>query len=468
MTTKSPIEATQYVPIDSIETHPENPRRGNIEEIRQSLVRFGQYRPIVVQQSTRRIIAGNHTYLAAKSEGWTQIMVTVIDVDDDMARAILLADNRLADIGSYEAVSLAEVMGMVANTTGLAGTGYTTEDLETMLARLDKKGEEDKTQKIEITDHDVKPDQIWKLGRHRLIIGDARKLTTWERLLGSKVANLVVTSPPYAEQREYDADSGFEPIKPDDYVDWWDPIQMAAATKLAKDGSMFINIKPAGRDLDTELYVFDLVAAHVRRWGWHFATELCWERNGVPKAPTLRFKNQFEPIYQLTRGRWKFRPDNVRHYSPNVPVSGGPGVGDTGWRDMQGAPGSVQFGGQLKQRRTGTAETISSVQGIESHDAGEYTKEGLAYPGNRLPTYAGTHEIVGHPAAFPVGLARFLIEAYTDPKDTVVDPFSGSGSTILAAEDTGRIGYGIEISPKYANQALSRWDYHHPERKATR
>lgn len=487
----TPIESTRMIAVDRLTPHPDNPRRGNIEEIRQSLTRFGQYRAIIVQKSTMHICAGNHTYLAARAEGWTQILASIIDVDDDTARAILLADNRLADLGAYEPVSLAEVLGMVQNTTGLAGTGYTTEDLETMLARLDRKPEEDRTPKIEITDHDVRAGQVWKLGRHRLIIGDATKTTIHERLLGSRVAHLVVTSPPYAEQRDYDPESGFEPIKPDEYVDWWEPIQANIAAHLAPDGSMLINLKPPGRDLDTDLYVFDLVVAHVRRWGWHFATELTWERNGVPKAPTLRFKNQFEPIYQFTRGRWKFRPDHVRHYSPNVPIAGGEGAGDTGWRNTQGhggRAGSISFGGGptpgaeldpedagrlgwrdpgTKKRRTGTAETISSVQGIESHDAGLYTKEGLAYPGNRLPTYAGSHEIVGHPAAFPVGLARFLIEAYTDPRDHVLDPFTGSGSTILAAEETGRTGFGIEISPVYANQALSRWDHHHPDRKST-
>src|ERR1700759_1269227 len=99
---------------------------------------------------------------------------------------------------------------------------------------------------------------------------------------------------------------------------------------------MVRQFKPSAAGLDTELYVVDLVLAHAREWGWHFATEFCWERVGVPKGVTQRFKNQFEPIYQFVRNRWKMRPEAVRHGSDSVPVAGGPGSGNTSWGEMQG------------------------------------------------------------------------------------------------------------------------------------
>jgi DNA modification methylase len=85
------------------------------------------------------------------------------------------------------------------------------------------------------------------------------------------------------------------------------------------------------------------------------------------------------------------------------------------------------------------------------------TGAGQAYPGNRLPTFAGTHEAVGHAAAYPVGLPAFLTRLYTDAGDVVYDPFCGSGSTLLAARHTGRIGYGIELSPAYCDMICRRW-----------
>src|SRR6185369_2322618 len=125
------------------------------------------------------------------------------------------------------------------------------------------------------------------------------------------------------------------------FVDWFEAVQANVKSNLAPDGSWFVNIKPCAEGLDTSLYVFDLVIAHVRRWGWHFATEFCWERNGVPKGVTQRFKNQFEPVYQFALNRWKMRPEAVRHESDNVPVPFGKGAGNTSWANKQGGNGPM-------------------------------------------------------------------------------------------------------------------------------
>src|SRR5262249_17402482 len=262
---------------------------------------------------------------------------------------------------------------------------------------------------------------IWHMGNHRIICGDATSADDVARVLEGRTINVAFTSPPYAEQREYDEASGFHPIPPAEYVQWFKPVAGNVARHLAADGSWFINIKPSVDGPDTSLYVFDLVIAHVREWGWHFATEFCWERIGVPKSVHQRFKNQFEPIYQFARGRWKMRPDKVRHESENVPQAGGPGSGDTNWKNEQGQPGSVtnafgavkkrragpnvsnhqgdanwQKGAPLgiKRRRNGTAQLMSDVQGI-ARDAGEFIGPGLAYPGNRLPTFTSSHTALG-------------------------------------------------------------------------
>jgi site-specific DNA-methyltransferase (adenine-specific) len=306
------------------------------------------------------------------------------------------------------------------------------------------------------TDPVTQPGDVWRLGQHRIICGDCRDAKVVTGLVDGAKVNVAFTSPPYADRREYDETSGFKPIPPDEYVDWFEPVAAAVRAVLASDGSWFVNIKPGVTPdgLDAEPYVLDLVLAHVRRWGWHWATEYCWERNGVPKSVTRRFKNQFEPVYQFTLGEWKMRPDAVRHYSENVPVAGGPGVGDTGWANSQGGNGSMF--GAAKRRRSGTSKAISDVQGT-SKDAGEFIQPGMAYPGNRLPTFAGTHTATGHTAAFPVGLPAFFIKAYTDPGDVVYDPFMGSGSTMIAAEQEGRTAYGCEISPAYCDIIARRY-----------
>ena len=97
-------------PIDSISTHARNVRQGDVGAIVQSLKAHGQYRPIVVHQETNQILAGNHTYLAARSLGWDKIAVTYVDCDDDTALRILLADNRANDLATYDDSSLAALL----------------------------------------------------------------------------------------------------------------------------------------------------------------------------------------------------------------------------------------------------------------------------------------------------------------------------------------------------------------------
>ena len=459
-TYEAPFEDTRDLrPVNDIYPLPDNPRHGDVGAISESLRRFGQQKPIVVN-SEGVILAGNHTYHAAVALEWTEIWVVESELEGNEQTGFSLADNRLSDLATYDTHILVDQLSALDD---LAGTGYDAEDLDVLVAQMDHYDDEPETEpKISQIDQDVSDGDVWHLGDHLLIVGDCRTSEAWQAIGES---NLVFTSPPYASQRDYTEE--FTAIPEDEYVAWWEPLQALVADHLADDGSFFVNIKPPGRDLDTDLYVFDLVIAHVREWGWHFATEFSWERTGVPKQPAMRFKNQFEPVYQFTKGRWKFRPDNVRHYSENIPIAGGEGVGETNWEGSQGQPGATFFGAEMKTRGQNSPR-MGDTQGLRGYTAGEYITEGLAYPGNRLPTFSGTHEAVGHPAAFPVGLPQFFIEAYTDPGDVIVDPFVGSGSTILAAEASGRVAFGIEISAEYANQSINRWNAHYPDNLATR
>jgi len=411
-----------------------NPNQGDVGAIVESLEAHGYFRPVLVQKSTMNIIAGNHTVQACKIDGLTEIDVIIHDVDDDQALRIMLADNETANKAQNDPAILTDLLESLVRTEyGLAGTGFTGDDLDELIAEFKPEPIAEVKEPGEIEpplDFVTKPGDVWLLGPHRLVCGDSRNPTDVEKVLAGAEINLAFTSPPYAEQREYDESSGFKPIPPDQYVDWWEPIQANIKKHLASDGSFFVNIKPASRGLDTELYVMDLVLAHVRRWGWHFATEFCWERSGVPKLVTQRFKNQFEPIYQFALGRWKMRPKSVQHESENVRRALGKGAGDTSW---------------------------IKTQGTEDPFSRNIKEPGMAYPGNRLPTFFSSHTMTGHSAAFPVGLPEFFVKAYTDPHDTVFDPFVGSGSTILAAHNQNRVAYGIELSPAYCDVICNRF-----------
>lgn len=116
-------------PIADLHPHPRNPRRGDVAEISRSLKRFGQVRAVLADAGDT-IIAGNHTYLAARELGWTHVAVVANDFGSpEDARDYLLADNRLGDLGEYERAELLAMLDELEETGRWDGTGYQPDDL---------------------------------------------------------------------------------------------------------------------------------------------------------------------------------------------------------------------------------------------------------------------------------------------------------------------------------------------------
>lgn len=130
-------DSVEMVLMDSIQPHPKNVRQGDIGAICQSIQVNGFYRSLIVQRSTRNILAGNHTWYAARQVGMLEVPVTWIDCDDDRALRILLVDNRSNDLASYDDSALAELLQGIQSESGtLLGTGYDGDALDQLLADL--------------------------------------------------------------------------------------------------------------------------------------------------------------------------------------------------------------------------------------------------------------------------------------------------------------------------------------------
>jgi ParB-like chromosome segregation protein Spo0J len=133
------VLTTEHIPIDTVKPHPRNVRQGDIGAITESLRQHGQYRPIVVQKSSGHILAGNHTWKAAKHLKWKQIAVTYVDVNDDEAMRILLVDNRANDLATYDDTALIELLQELHSTQEqLAGTGFNADDLDDLINKLEQ------------------------------------------------------------------------------------------------------------------------------------------------------------------------------------------------------------------------------------------------------------------------------------------------------------------------------------------
>lgn len=125
------------IPMDVVKPHPKNARRGNVDLIKQSLERFGQVRPILVNKDNV-ILAGNHTFRAAKELGWRFINVVQVDMSEADQRAYLLADNKTADAASWDDTALIESLEYLAQNSTLDGTGFTQDDLDDLLGAIEE------------------------------------------------------------------------------------------------------------------------------------------------------------------------------------------------------------------------------------------------------------------------------------------------------------------------------------------
>jgi len=125
------------VPIDSVSPYPGNPRQGDVGAISESLLQFGQVKPIVVQAGSGHIVAGNHLWRAAKALGWKDVAAVFVPMDDKEARRFVIADNRTQELGSYDNDALGAMLVELDREGLLAGTGYDSDDVDALLRSID-------------------------------------------------------------------------------------------------------------------------------------------------------------------------------------------------------------------------------------------------------------------------------------------------------------------------------------------
>ena len=446
-------------PTDRLVPYAKNARTHSPEQVAQiaaSIVEFGFVNPILVDSSDG-IIAGHGRLLAARKLGLAEVPVVVLGhLSEIQRRAYIIADNQLALNAGWNDELLRGVLeSLDADGFNLSLVGFSDEELAALLA----KAEPDATVAAEEEAVPEPPAQpvtapgdVWLIGRHRLICGDCRDTAVVEKLMAGARANVAITSPPYATQREYDPTSGFKPVPPEEYVEWFQAVAAGVESVLAPDGSYFLNIKAHADEGERNLYVMDLVLAHRRQWGWRFVDEFCWRKtdNGVPGGWQNRFKNAWEPVFHFCRQQQiKFRAEAVSHesedcfdYSPDNPKSNsGSGLLGTGAR------GAAADGGKNQDAWQRSRNSLS--------DDSEGRHAGLARPSNVIEVKSESSQ-GSHSAPFPRALVEFFVKAFSDAGDVVFDPFMGSGTTMAAAQALGRVAYGCEISPAYCDVIVRR------------
>ena len=252
-----------------------------------------------------------------------------------------------------------------------------------------------------------------------LYCGDA---ATVLRKVGTETVNLIVTSPPYADQRK----STYGGVAPGHYVSWFLPIADELLRVLRPDGSFVLNIKERVVDGERHTYVLELIQA-LRAHGWRWTEEYIWhKKNCYPGRWPNRFRDAWERCLHFTRQRqFKMYQDEVRVPTGDWAKSRLRNLSTTDRRRDESRVGSG-FGNKIEN----------------------WVGRDLAYPTNvlHLATECGNRN---HSAAFPRALPDWFIRLFTEPGDVVLDPFMGSGTTIFAALARERTAIGIDLDPDY-------------------
>ena len=258
--------------------------------------------------------------------------------------------------------------------------------------------------------------------------GDCLDVINGEKIAPRSV-NLIVTSPPYADQRK----GNYGGVHADKYVDWFLPKAQAFQDCLTEDGSFVLNIKEKAVNGEKHPYVYDLVLSLRRQQGWRLIDEYCWhKKNSYPGKWPNRFRDSWERLLHFTINP-KFK---MRQASVMVPM------------------------GNWRRSRLQNLSDTDRKRDLSKHENGfgkrveNWVGRDMAYPTNvlHMATECG---FKGHPAPFPKTLPEWFIRLFTDEGDTVLDPFAGSGTTLEAALELGRNAIGIDISSEYC-EAMNR------------
>jgi DNA modification methylase len=411
-------------------THP----AGQADALRGILAEVGYADALLAREleDGRLMLVDGH--LRAETTPDLDVPVLVLDISEAEADKLLLSLDPLAALAETNAVALDALLREV-------DTG--SEGLQQMYADLAEAADLYQDDAKEIVEDEIpeppadpitKPGDLWLLGEHRLLCGDSTKAEDVGRLMAGAKADLCFTSPPYASQRKYDESSGFKPIPPDQYVDWWAMIQGCVAGVLCGSGSFIVNIKEHAEDGERHPYVKRMTLRMIDEWGWKWVDEYAWIRQGIPGSAEMmgRFRNAWESVFWFAISDPIFNPRSVMHESD----------GAFKYSDQ------VAAGKTIGAKNQGKGKASNSPVG---HGGG------MAYPSNVLDIKHKA-DTVGHSAAFPVQLPAFFIKANSNDAGIVYEPFCGSGTTLIAAEQLGRKCYGMEISPQYCDVIVKRWE----------
>lgn len=379
-----------------------------IDQIAKSIERFGFVNPVLVDNEGR-VLAGHGRIEAARRLGLTEVPVLSLGAMSDAdRRAYIIADNRLAELAGWDRDLLASELGELQSLLGdidFEFLGFDQGELDELLSLGDNGG--DAADVVPEVDEAMpvvsRPGNIWVMGRHRLICGDSRDPAVFDRLMAGKKAAMVFTDPPYNVPVNGHI-CGLGSVKHDEFA-------MAAGEMSAAEFTAFLetvlgNAARVSRDGSIHYVCMD----------WRHMRELL---------------DAGEAVYSEFKNLIVWNKDN-----------GGMG---SFYRSKHELVFAFKHG------------TAAHINNFGLGEKGRYRTNVWDYAGVNSLKKDRAEELAMHPTVKPVAMVADAIRDCSNRGDVILDAFSGSGTTIIAAEQTGRRGYAVEYDPKYVDVAVRRW-----------
>lgn len=378
-------------------THPKT----QIKKIARSLQTYGWTNPLLID-GAGTVLCGHGRLEASKQLGMTEVPVIILDhLSEADRRAYIIADNEIATRAGWSKSMLqTELQGLLEIGYELELTGFDTIEIDTLLSLDEGEAAEDDIVAEPATTPPIsRVGDLWTIGNHRLIVGDARDPSVIERLMGGDRAQLVLTDPPYGCPIK-----GFVSGHHEDFV-------MGAGETSLQELAMTI-LRPAFRN----------IAAHCQPGAigfvfsdWRAATHMLDAASGV---------------FQETKN-WIV------------------------WAKTNAGMGTF-YRSQFELIFAFKISAGSTINNFGLGEGGRHRSTLWTYAGANTFRAGRKSDLQAHPTCKPKKLCADAILDCSKRGGIVLDVFAGSGTTLVSAEMTGRKGYGVELDPKYADVTIER------------
>ena len=406
----------EKISIDKLIPYANNARTHSNEQVAQiaaSIREFGFNNPVLIAEDDT-IIAGHGRAMAARKLNLSEVpCLRLSHLTETQRKAYILADNKLALNAGWENNLLSlELTELADSGFDITLTGFTQEEMDALKPIEVTEGLTDEDAVPEVPEQPVtRLGDVWLLGRHRLMCGDSTSIDAVNNLMDGQKAQFCFTSPPYADQREY---NGGKELSTE---------HLATFIRTAAGFCDFfaVNLGLSRKDGEINQYWDDYIA-EAKNCGLKMLSWNIWNREGMGGSignMTAMFPIEHEWIFVFGND---VKDINRTRFNKHGGESGKSTIRQ---KDGETTPNSWEIN---KKGKIGTVFTCDFARGKKEH-----------------------------PAMFPVEFPMGYIESCTNSNDVVYEPFGGAGSTMIACEKLGRQARLMELDPKYCDVIVKRW-----------